>query len=253
MSDPNYPAGTAARPRPSTVTYAGYLLYLVAAVQLIGAIITLPLIGTISDVYEEAYAGTDLDGAGAVGTATIVVTAVVGLVVAIGLVVLALLNNRGKNPARIVTWVLGGLFFCCSVAGLALTAAGSALTPSSSGDANVPDEAEIQRMLNDRLPGWYEPLSNLLSVVAVLAVLAALILLALPPSNEFFRKAQPVWQPPVPGSAYPGYPQSTPGTDPSQPSGPSPTTPPAAPRDGDSDDQWGPPPSAPPPSGPSTS
>jgi hypothetical protein len=249
VSDPYNPAGAAARPRPSTVTVAGYLLYLAAALQLIGAIITLPLIGTFNDVYEEAYAGSDMAGAGAVGSATVIGGAVIGVIVAIGLVVLALLNNRGKNPARIVTWVFGGLFSCCTLATLSLSAAGSALSPSS-GDANLPDEAEVQRMLEDRLPGWYTPVGTLLSVLALIAVLVALILLALPPSNEFFRKPQPVWQPPVPGSAYPGYPQTTPPVAPQQWSGTSPTNPSAGTPSGGPDDQRDTPPSAPPPSGP---
>ncbi|WP_329105412.1 hypothetical protein OG792_32550 [Micromonospora sp. NBC_01699] len=250
MSDPHNPASAAARPRPSTVTVAGYLLYLAAALQLIGALIALPFIGTINDVYEEAYAGSDLAGAGAVGSVTVIAGAVIGLIVAIGLVVLALLNNRGKNPARIVTWVLGGLFLCCSIAALSLSAAGSALSPSS-GDANLPDEAEVQRMLDDRLPGWYTPVTTLVSVLTVIAVLVALILLALPPSNEFFRKPQPVWQPPVPGSAYPGFPQAMPPAGPQQWSGPGAGSPPVDPSGGDPDDRREFPPSAPPPSGPS--
>ncbi|MFK3982717.1 hypothetical protein ACI2K4_20360 [Micromonospora sp. NPDC050397] len=264
MSDPYPTTASAARPRPGTVTIAGYLLYAVAAVQLIQLIISLTQSSTFGDVYDEALAGTEAaDAAGAFSTGFLIGGAVISLLVAVGLVVLALLNNRGKNAARIVTWVLGGIFFCCSAAGLGLGAAGNALTPSSSSDPNVPDQAEIQRMLDDRLPGWYDPVTTLLSVVTVVAVLVALILLALPPSNEFFRKAQPVWEPPAPGSAYPGYPQAgyaqstppsgatpqtygLPPTTPAAPYGPPPTEQapprdPAGPPGGSSDDQPGPP------------
>lgn len=258
MSDPNHPAAPAARPRPGSVTIAGYLLYLVAAIQLVQLILSLSMLSTINDVYAEAFAGTYLAGsASTIGTVTLVGGGVLGLLVAIGLVVLALLNSQGKNPARIVTWVLGGLFVCCWGASLAASAAGSALTPSTSSGANVPDQAEIQQMLADRLPSWYTPVTVLLSVVSLIAVVVALILLALPPSNEFFRKPQPVWEPPVPGSAYPGYPQSgypqsgpPPATAPQQFGPPPPTPPPATPPGSEADEQAGPPP---PPSGPSTS
>ncbi|MFI6758339.1 hypothetical protein ACIBF5_04235 [Micromonospora sp. NPDC050417] len=271
MSDLNPSAAPVARPRPSTVTIAGYLLYLVAGLQVVQLVLSLSVLDTFNDVFDEAYAGTDMADAGAAaGTAGLIGGAVVGLVVAAGLVVLALLNNRGKNPARIVTWVLGGLFFCCSVAGLGLTAAGNALAPSST-DTNAPDQAEIQRLLDERLPGWYNPLTLTLSVITILALLTALILLALPPSNEFFRKQQPVWEPPVPGAAYPAYPQAgypqsgppqqygppptypTPG-DPAQQYGPPPgeaTPPPPAPPSGNPDDEPGS--SSPPRSGPPTS
>ncbi|RKR89113.1 hypothetical protein BDK92_3450 [Micromonospora pisi] len=242
MSDLNPSAAPVARPRPSTVTIAGYLLYLVAGLQVVQLVLSLSVLDTFNDVFDEAYAGTDMADAGAAfGSASLIGGAVVGLVVAAGLVVLALLNNRGKNPARIVTWVLGGLFFCCSIAGLGLTAAGSALAPSST-DANTPDQAEIQRLLDERLPGWYNPLTLTLSVITVLALLAALVLLALPPSNEFFRKPQPVWEPPVPGAAYPAYPQAGypqagyPQSGPPQQYGP-----PTYPTPGDPAQQYGPP------------
>lgn len=87
----------------------------------------------------------------------------------------------------------------------------------SGGAANAPDQAEIQRMLEDRLPSWYTPVSTTISVLAMIALLVALILLALPPSNEFFRKSQTAWEPPVPGSTYPGYPPTYPGYPPAGP------------------------------------
>ncbi|MFY1696907.1 MULTISPECIES: hypothetical protein [unclassified Solwaraspora] len=237
MSDPN-PAAPPVKARPSTVTISSYLLFLTAALQVVGLIVALSVTGTMQQVYEDAYA--DFDGMEAIGTITTVTTiagAIFGLLVAAGLVVLALLNNRGKNPSRIVTWVLGGIFLCCSGGGLALGAAGSALTPDTSGtDPNMPDPAQVQRDLEAALPGWYDPVNLLVGVVTVLALLAALILLALPPSNEFFRKPAVAWEPPVPGGGYGGVPPMPGGAYPSYP--PAPGTPP------------GPPPAAgPPPTG----
>lgn len=232
MSDPN-PAAPPVKARPSTVTISSYLLFLTAALQVVGLIVALSVTGTMQQVYEDAYAGTDMESVGTLTTVTTIAGAIFGLLVAAGLVVLALLNNRGKNPSRIVTWVLGGIYLCCSGGGLALGAAGSALTPDTTGiDSNMPDPAQVQRDLEAALPGWYDPVNLLLGVVTVLALLAALILLALPPSNEFFRKPAVAWEPPVPGGvppmpggAYPSYPP-VPGTPPGPP--PVPGTPPAA-------------------------
>ncbi|HEX7745177.1 MAG TPA: hypothetical protein VF462_07945 [Micromonosporaceae bacterium] len=207
MSDPMNPAAPAARERPSSVTISSYLLMLVAALQVIGLIVALSVIGATREAYKQAFAGTNMaDQAETIATASLIGGAVLGLLVAIALVVLAILNNRGKNASRIVTWVLGGLFVCCLGGALIVNAAGNAFGVNNADGANAPDQAEVQRVLNEHLPSWYRPVSTTISVIALLALLTALILLALPRSNEFFRKPQAAWEPPAPGSAYPGYP-----------------------------------------------
>lgn len=233
---PTNPPAPAAKQRPGSVTISSYLLYLVAALQLISFLISLPVIGPINEVYEEAYAGTELaDAAGTFGTIGIIFSGVVLLIIAIGLVVLAVLNMKGKNASRIVTWVLGGIFLCCIGIGVVSGLAGGAMgAPGAPTDSNAPDPAEVQRMLEERLPGWFFPVSTALSVISLIAILVALILLALPASNEFFRRPQPVWEPPMPGSPYPGYPPtppaggSQPPYPPTGPGGPQPPSPPSA-------------------------
>lgn len=230
MSDPSYPAAPTTKARPSSVTISSYLLFAVAALQLINVIIALSFIGKTRNVYKELYAGTSAAGAESAVTIFAVVAAAIALLLAIGLVVLGLLNNRGKNASRIVTWVIGGLGICCTGFNLA----GSAFTNSmgGSGTGDVPSASEVQRRLNEVLPSWYGPVTTTLSVLSLLALLAALILLALPASNEFFRKPKPGWEPPVPGAVFPGYPQPNPSAahpaEPGYPShpqapGPSPT------------------------------
>ncbi|MFU8872363.1 hypothetical protein [Micromonospora sp. SL4-19] len=202
-------SGTPTRARPGVVTTSSWLLIFVAAIQVVNLILTLSTIGTVRDVLKDAYSGTAAEQAGEVAYAVGIGGAVLTLLLAAGLVVLALLNNRGKNGARITTWVLGGILLCCTGGGLVNTAAGS-LTSSGSTSGNMPSNEEIQRRLEDALPSWYSPTATLLGVLALLALLVALILLALPKSNEFFRKQQPTWEPPVPGGTYPPYPP-TPG------------------------------------------
>lgn len=239
--------GTPPRTRPGVVTLSSWLLILVAVIQVLNLIVALTVVGTIRDVLTEAYAGTSAEGAADIAYAFSLVTAVVSLLIAAGLVVLALLNNRGKNGSRITTWVLGGILFCCTGGGLLTGLTGGMTGGGTTGD--VPSSEEIQRRMEDALPSWYTPVNLLLGLVALLALLAALILLALPKANEFFRKPKAGWEPPVPGGAYPAnpahpgqsgdpaypsYPQ-TPGTPPSTPGGQPPSAPggqpPSAPGD----------------------
>ncbi|MFC7546338.1 hypothetical protein [Plantactinospora sp. GCM10030261] len=225
MSDPSNPVAPTAGARPSSVTISSYLLYAVAALQVINAIIGLAYLGKVQDAYRDLYAGTSVEGAETATAIGAIAGTVVLLLIAIGLVVLAVLNNRGKNASRITTWVVGGIGACCLGFGLLGTALSNSMG-NAGGDA--PSAAEIQQRLDEVLPGWYGPVTNTLTTLALLALLAALILLALPASNQFFRKPQPGHgEPPVPGGTYPGYPQGGGGApEPGYPSAPGyPSTP----------------------------
>ncbi|MCW3813672.1 hypothetical protein ONA91_04265 [Micromonospora sp. DR5-3] len=191
--------------RPGVVTLSSWLLILVAAIQVVNLILTLTTIGTVRNVLRDAYRGTAAEQAADFAYAAALGGAVLSLLFAIGLVVLALLNNRGKNGARITTWVVGGILFCCNGGGLVSNATGG-LTGGGAPGGNMPSPEELQRRLSDALPSWYGPVTLLLGLLSLLALLAALILLALPKSNEFFRKPKPAWESPVPGGAYPAYP-----------------------------------------------
>jgi hypothetical protein len=220
VSDPTYPAAPADRVRPSTVTISTYLLYLVAALQAVGLILVFTTLGPTQEVYADVFEGTE--GAEAAETIAIVGTvigAAVSLLIGVTLVVLGFLNNRGKNGSRIATWIVGGIFLCCTGVGLAFATAGSAMNFGGSSDPDVPDQAEIQRRLEDALPGWYTPVTTAVSVISLLAILTALILLALPRSNEFFRKRDQTYGAPMPGGAYgdPSYPAYPPGEPPLPP------------------------------------
>ncbi|MEU8816496.1 hypothetical protein [Actinoplanes sp. NPDC048796] len=205
---PSYPAPIA-RPRPVIVTVASYLLYLVAAIQVINAIATFSVMGRMSDAVRDAYAGTEAEGTEGVVAGIFVFGGIINLLIGAGFAVLAIFNNRGKNPSRIVTWVIGGIAICCLGIGLGGNALVSATEQAgNSGSATWQDD-DIEQRLNEALPSWYTPTTTALTVIALLAVLATVILLALPASNEFFRK-QPAagWDPSV---GYPPYPGQQPG------------------------------------------
>jgi hypothetical protein len=220
---PTYPAAPAQPPRPTTVTISTYLLWLTALVSLITGALTVSMVGRMADVYRELYEGTAAEGTEGFIVGVSVFIVVINLLFAAGLAILGIFNNRGRNGARITTWVLGAISLCCSGFGLAGTAVTSSMNLDSSTGTNTgPTNAELEAALNRVLPSWFEPLSLVLTVISLLAILGAVILLALPASNAYFRKAQPAWDPnqqlPYPGQ--PGYPPPgayQPGQPPAQP------------------------------------
>lgn len=235
VSDPYQPA----RVRPGVVTISSYLIFFYAALSVFDVIMGLTTLGTVQEIYREEFAGTDAEGSEGVVVVTVAVMSLVSLLFAVGMVVLALLNNRGKRVARIVTWAVGGFALCCVGVGLVVSAAGNAMSVDDT-SGEMASQEEIERRLAEALPSWYEPM--LTSALGAVALVAALILLALPPANEYFRKPQQQWEPPVPGAVYPGapggpaypvnpgqpgYPQA--GPPPGQPGHPSADPPPGQP------------------------
>jgi hypothetical protein len=194
---PGQPIPQEPKVRPTTVTAATWLLLLAAATYVFLAVLGMSQAGTFAEIFEEAYAGTELEGTGEfLGLVTAIVTGIFYLLFAVGFAVLALFDYRGKNPARIVTWVVGGVALCCT--GVSLVFAG--IDAAVGADLNGPDAAQLERMLDEALPGWYYPVTWTATGITVVALLAALILLAMPSANDFFRKPTP---PPPPPPAYP--------------------------------------------------
>lgn len=187
MSDayavPPPPPAPAPAARPVTVTVADALLLLVAVLYVIAFIATLAIVGPMRDVLSEEVAGTAAEGSEGFVTAGLIGSAILNLLFAAGFVALALLNDKGKNPARIVTWVVGGIALCCNGVNLAFSR-----IDTTGGDV---DAARLEQRLQEELPGWTEPVSIVATVVSLPALVAAIILLALPASNEFFRRPPP--------------------------------------------------------------
>lgn len=199
-----YPASSGPRPRPGVVTVASYLLYAVALIEVFRGIVTLTTYSATSEALTAVYEGTQMAGsAKTIALLSTVGGAVLGIVLAAGFVVLGLLNGKGKNVSRIVTWVIGGLSLCCTGVSLGGTALLSSLEPGSN-QAGGPSSAEVQARIDAAIPGWVTPVSTVTTVLILVLILATIILLALPASNEFFRK------PAAPGYPYPGqaYPQA---------------------------------------------
>ncbi len=223
--------------RPGSVTTAGYLLYLVALVIVIDGVIAVVISSKLADATRAAYQAANVpninpDTVASFAQTFTIITAVVYVLLAVGLAVLASLDLRGKNPARIVTWVLAGIGVLCFCAGTIGGAASGTLGGLGSTSTNGVNTADVQKQIMDAMPSWYQPTNIILSVVNLLALILVIILLALPASNKYFRKAPvgpvstgdpgypqygtpPGGQPPYPGQ------QPPPGNEPPYPGGPS--------------------------------
>lgn len=214
--------------RPSVVNTAAILLWVVVAAQVVSLILAFIPNEELDRAIEQFNA--DHPNFEEQSQAIFAVAGIVGIaltaVIGVGLGVLAVFVRRGNQPARIVTWVLGGIYALCQVCGLA----GNALpTMQTGGQTDGPgsEPEEFARLIEEHTPAWLTTANTLLMIVALAGLLGAIILLALPVSNDYFRKPAEVWVPPT---AYPGGglpPAPPPGT-PQNPMAP-PPPPPAPP------------------------
>jgi hypothetical protein len=138
--------------------------------------------------------------------------------------ILAPLVYAGKRPARILSWILAGLaLLCCGPATL-LNEVGNS-TQLSSGGTEL--DAEMTQSILDAVPTWATVAAWVAVVLLFAGSLLVVILLAVPASNEFFRKNEPPMgpymgqqpgQPPYgqqpPGPGQPPYGQQPPSGEP---------------------------------------
>jgi hypothetical protein len=182
--------------RPATVTAASALLYLCALIEVVALVLSVLAFSRYSSVLNQQFAGTpeaQLMNTGIV--IGLIIGAVIPALFAIGTAVLGLLVSKGRQPARIVTWVLAGISVLCYGCQLG----GAALSSSLNGVAGTttPQAEAIQQRLAESIPAWQTAVATVTTVIVLLALVAVIILLALPASNDFFRKEQEVWVPPT--------------------------------------------------------
>jgi xanthine/uracil permease len=182
--------------RPGSVSTASLLLYVSAVLLLIVAAVSFTSLGEMQKIVNEIYADDpQTQEAARVGQIVgIAVTAIIYLLIAIGLVVLGIFVGKGKQPARIITWVVSGLAVLCLGCGLAGSAVSNSLSGLGGGDAR---SEELLKRIQEATPGWVAATTLTLQIVCLIAMIAVIILLALPGSNEYFRKEQQVWVPPT--------------------------------------------------------
>jgi hypothetical protein len=168
-------------PQPALVTLACYLLAGVATLRLVAAIAAFFAVPEFAWLYSQQYGD---DQRGQVAAVGIVALGFCSLLVAGAFLVLALLDGVGKNWARVLTWITGVFTVIGTVVVLAVDVAGGV--------------------------AWYRQLTVIIAWVTVAFAIGALVLLALPPSQHYYRPLRhlppPVWLPPPPGYQPPsGY------------------------------------------------
>jgi hypothetical protein len=187
--------------RPGTVKAAAALSYLTAVLLVgIGVLTAVVIASSVSVTY------TNPDTQAAAGNAVPVVTGILygagfGLA-AIAQSVLTIFVQRGANPARIMAWVLDGLLIvCCGCFGIN-SSLGSGLSDGLNTSSNS------METIHSDLPAWFGPVEVTSVVLLVLVLMVVVILLALPASNQFFRRADQMWTPANYGVAGPMYPSA---------------------------------------------
>jgi hypothetical protein len=197
---PEQPGGRPARP--GTVSFAGVLLYLLVLISLISAGLdiyqsTFLKKDKLLAIYEAGgYSKEQADVAATAAPIALYVAAGFAVVLAIVYLFLAIFVGKGKQWARVTTWVVAGLFgACCNLFGVLGSAASSSL--SGFGAPTNIDSKKIAEDSQALLPSWSQPVGIAVAAIVLIVALGVVILLALPPSHPYFRKAEPVWTPPT--------------------------------------------------------
>jgi hypothetical protein len=144
----------------------------------------------------------DVDGVVLLVRAGAVLAAIIGTLVALLLIVLALGNLRGSNPARVSTFFVCVLGLLCGCVGVIATVVQRSL-PVNPPDGRV--RAELLQALGDAYPSWWIWLTGGLSAAQALGYLVVALLLALPAATAFFRR-EPVGDAPPPTPTAPTTP-----------------------------------------------
>jgi len=149
------PAGPVTRgPAPASVLNAVRLMFIRAALGVVGLIVLLATKDTLKKAILKKNPTADASRLDSLLNSAIAVGIVVGIIFIVLYVLLALQVRKGKNWARIVTWVLAGLGILGALASLA-----------------QPEPA----------------LSRLVTFVGAVLDIAIIVFLAQRPSNDFFR------------------------------------------------------------------
>jgi hypothetical protein len=154
---------------PTSVRFSSALLFGVAGLSLLSAVIELVVVNTDLSVYRDAYTGETGSGFGSIFGATL------DIFFTGGAALLAVLNGQGRRNARVTTYVLGGIFLVCGGFG------------NLSDPFHGPAESAGHTAFEQVMPAAYGIGVGLIDALTVLAALAALVLLAVPPSNRFFE------------------------------------------------------------------
>ena len=142
-------------PAPAPVTNAVRLMFVQAALSILGFIVLLATKDSLRTEIRKHNTGYNSAKLDDVVNAAVTIGIVIGIIFTVLYVLLALQVGKGKNWARIVTWVLAGLGVLSGLVGLA-----------------QPEPA----------------LSRVLSIIGLIIDIAIIVFLMQKPSNDYFRQ-----------------------------------------------------------------
>jgi hypothetical protein len=140
-------------PAPTSVTTAVQLMFLVAALSVLGIIMT--IVNRDETRQQIIESDPNVQNIDALVNGAVAFSVVLGVVFTVLWVWLALMVRKGRNWARVVTWVVAGISLVLTV------------------------------------PALFDPLTTfdaILSVIGSILNIAIIVLLAMRTSNEFFRR-----------------------------------------------------------------
>lgn len=196
------PTAVGRRPRPGTVTVAGLALFACAALAVVGAIASFAVSNTVA-TNADALALQDQSNVNS-GQALMIGYGVISLVVAIPYLICGIFVLRGRQGMRITTWVYAGLSVLC----LGFYALGSG---AASVDTSALGSSDTDQLIAHAIPNWYFASTATLESITVLLAIVVIILIALPSSNQYFRRSTGFLMPGGYAVAYPAYPGAYPG------------------------------------------
>ncbi len=141
---------------PAPVKNAVLLMYIRAALGVISLIVLLATKNSLKDQIRKNNSNYDADKLDSVVNAAVVIGVVLGIIFIVLYVLLAMQVAKGKNWARIVTWVISAIGVLSLLGTLSNSTA----------------------------------ISKILTVVSGLISIAIIVLLAMGPSNQYFSKRQ---------------------------------------------------------------
>jgi hypothetical protein len=196
------------RPRPVAVTIAAIALFVIALLGLFSAMASFLEAGPAGD-----RVTTGADDANTV-TFALVFYGVIALVTAVYYVIAAMFALRGNRGMRIATWVVAGLTVLC----LGCNGLSNGVLASGVDRTAIDNSNNAGSLVLDSQSHTYVVTTATLEVITTLVAIVTIILLAIPASNAYFRKADATaamyaaYGYPGYGYAYPG--QGNPGAQP---------------------------------------
>ncbi|MCD0446122.1 hypothetical protein LO763_21145 [Glycomyces sp. A-F 0318] len=201
---PQQPPPSGPKAKPTAVVAVVWTQFITAALLVITGIGMFAVQSAVKDiVLDEVMTDPSLEGSGitvddvsTLITVTFALVAAVYLLFAVFYIVLGILNNKGSRAARILSWILSGIALaCCGIGGLIGQVGQATYTVNG-----TEYQDEMTQAIEDATPGWVTVLDWATLLAFIVGSLVIIVLLAVPASNEFFRKDEP------PMGPYPGQP-----------------------------------------------